>query len=197
MITFVTGKLVSKKPTQAVIDVHGIGYQIHIPTTTYERLPDPGASTTLHTHHHVREDAVLLFGFADPSQRAVFQLMISVTGIGPKLALAALSAFDADDLCGYIARGDVGVLTGIPGVGRKTAERMIVELKDKVADTALAVAAGGAIVGNGSLRADALAALEALGLSRVAAEKNVAKVLKEDPEIATVEELIRRALKSG
>ncbi len=197
MITSVTGKLVTKKPTEVVIDVHGIGYQIHIPTTTYERLPESGSTATLHTHHHVREDALLLFGFADQAQRAVFRLLISVSGIGPKLALAALSAFDPDDLCGYIARGDVGVLTGVPGVGRKTAERMIVELKDKVTDAALAVAAGGAIVGNGSLRADALAALEALGLSRASAEKNVAKVLREDPEVATVEELIRRALKGG
>ncbi len=196
MITYVSGKLVSKKATEVVIDVQGIGYQIHIPTSTYERLPEPGMQATLHTHHYVREDADLLFGFAEPDQRSVFEAMLSVSGIGPKLALAALSAFAPDHLREHVIRGDVGVLTAIPGVGRKTAERLVVELRDKFARVELEVSGG--VAGRPSaLRADALAALEALGLSRTAADRSIGRVLKENPETETVEDLVRLALQGG
>lgn len=197
MITYVSGKLVSKKATEAIIDVHGIGYQVHIPTSAYEALPKVGENATLHTHHYVREDAAMLYGFADPDQRAVFEAMLSVSGIGPKLALAALSAFPPADLREHVIRGDVGVLTGIPGVGRKTAERLIVELRDKFARVEMNVPAGGIGGAAGSLRADALAALEALGLSRVAAERSISRVVKEHPGADSVEELVRHALQGG
>jgi Holliday junction DNA helicase RuvA len=197
MITYVSGKLVSKKATEAVIDVQGIGYAIHIPTSTYERLPEPGKPVTLHTHHYVREDAALLYGFADPDQRAVFEAMLSVSGIGPKLALAALSAFEPADLREHVTRGEVGVLTGIPGVGRKTAERLIVELRDKFARIEVGVPDGVAGATGTSLRADALAALEALGLSKAAADRSIARVMKEHPDVESVEELVRHALQGG
>ena len=197
MITYVAGKLVSKKATEAVIDVQGIGYQIHIPTSTYERLPEIGQQTVLHTHHYVREDAALLYGFADPDQRAVFEAMLSVSGIGPKLALAALSAFPPADLREHVIRGEVGVLTGIPGVGRKTAERLVIELRDKFARVEVGGPSGVAGGTGSSLRADALAALEALGLSKAAADRSVARVMKDQPEIASVEELVRLALQGG
>lgn len=197
MITYVSGKLVSKKATEAVIDVHGIGYQIHIPTSTYESLPEPGQQATLHTHHYVREDAALLYGFADPDQRAVFDAMLSVSGIGPKLALAALSAFAPADLREHVIRGEVGVLTGIPGVGRKTAERLVVELRDKFARVEVGVTPGVAAETGSTLRADALAALEALGLSKAAADRSIARVTKERPEVKSVEELVRHALQGG
>ncbi len=197
MITYVSGKLVSKKATEAVVDVNGMGYEVHIPTSTYEVLPDAGQQVTLHTHHYVREDAALLYGFADTDQRAVFEAMLGVSGIGPKLALAALSAFPPADLREHVIRGEVGVLTGIPGVGRKTAERLIVELRDRFARVEVTTPARGTAPGAGSLRADALAALEALGLSRVAADRSIGRALKEHPELSTVEELVRHALQGG
>ncbi len=197
MITYVSGKLIGKKATEVVIDVHGIGYQIHIPTSTYESLPETGEQATLHTHHYVREDAALLYGFADADQRTIFEAMLSVSGIGPKLALAALSAFPPADLREHVVRGEVGVLTGIPGVGRKTAERLVVELRDKFARVEVGVPTGAAAGTGSTLRADALAALEALGLSKAAAERSIARVMKETPDVASVEELVRHSLQGG
>ncbi|NNE33704.1 MAG: Holliday junction branch migration protein RuvA [Rhodothermales bacterium] len=197
MITYVSGKLVSKKATEVVIDVQGIGYEIRIPTSTYEKLPDAGKQAILHTHHYIREDAALLYGFADVDQRSIFEAMMSVSGVGPKLALAALSAFPPADLREHVVRGDVGVLTGIPGVGRKTAERLVVELRDKFARVELQVPAGGVAGAASSLRGDALSALEALGLSRAGAERSISRALKEHPGIDSVEELVRYSLQGG
>lgn len=197
MIVHLSGKLISKKPTRVVVDVSGVGYEVLIPTSTFERLPEVGSAVHLHTHHYHREDAEQLYGFAKAAERKVFQVMLGVSGIGPKLALAALSAYDAADLADYVSRGDVGLLTSIPGVGRKTAERIIVELRDKFGQPDLIVSSGNGAGLASTLRSDAVAALEALGLSRAAAEKNVTKTLKENPEIQSVEALIRDALKSG
>ncbi len=197
MIRYISGTLVEKKPTQAVIDVQGVGYLIHIPTSAYERLPDAGSAAKLHTYHYVREDALQLFGFTDPDQRSIFEVMLGVSGIGPKLALAALSAFSAGELREHVVRGDVGVLTGIPGVGRKTAERLIVELRDKFASHELVAAGGDGAPAAGGLRYDALAALEALGLSRAAADKSISRALKDHPDISTVEDLVRHALQGS
>ena len=196
MIIYLSGTLVSKKPTHAVVDVSGIGYEVSIPTRTYERLPEAGDAVLLHIYHHVREDAEQLYGFSEPGERQVFRIMLGVSGIGPKLALAALSAFDPIELQSSVTRGDIGVLTGIPGVGRKTAERLIVELKDRFGHPDLVLGGDGTAV-VGSMRSDAVAALEALGLGRAAAEKSVGKVLKDNPNLESVEHLIREALKSG
>ncbi|HET6566476.1 MAG TPA: Holliday junction branch migration protein RuvA, partial [Rhodothermales bacterium] len=196
MIAYVSGKLVEKKPTEVVLDVQGLGYRILIPTSTYESLPAIGEKATLYTHHHVREDAILLYGFAGKPERTLFETLIGVSGIGPKLALAVLSAMGPAELRDHIAGGDVRVLTNIPGVGRKTAERMIVELRDRMQALELIGADGGSPLSGGSdtrgaARADALAALESLGYSRAAAEKNLRKVLRDNPGLQSADEMIR------
>jgi Holliday junction DNA helicase RuvA len=199
MIAYLAGKLAEKKPTEAVIDVQGVGYFVLIPTSTYEKLPGVGEPTKLFTYQHVREDTLQLFGFATRSERSVFEVMLGVSGIGPKLALAALSAMRPSELRDRIIDGDVGFLTRIPGVGKKVAERMVVELKDRLAQVdgleGGAAALGGVDEARVLARADALAALEALGLSRAAAERNLRKVLRENTGIQTAEELIRLALR--
>ena len=200
MIAYVSGKLAEKKPTEAVIDVQGLGYAVLIPTSTYEKLPPQGENAKLFTYQHVREDALLLFGFATRPERTVFEIMLGVSGIGPKLALAALSAMRPAELRDKIVDGDTAFLTKIPGVGKKVAERMVVELRDKMmkADGL----GGGATLSpdmnqRNTARADALAALEALGLSRAAAERNLRKVLRADPGIQSAEDLIRLALRES
>ncbi len=201
MITYVSGKLAEKKPTEAVVDVQGLGYAVLIPTSTYEKLPAQGEVAKLYTYQHVREDALLLFGFATRAERSVFEVMLSVSGIGPKLGLAALSAMRPAELRDKIVEGDVAFLTKIPGVGKKVAERMVVELRDKLVKVE-GLGGGGATLGaeldqRSNARADALAALEALGLSRAAAERNLRKVLRADPGIQSAEELIRLALRES
>jgi len=200
MIAYVSGKLVEKKPTEVVLDVQGLGYRILIPTSTYESLPATGERATLYTHHHVREDAILLYGFAGKPERTLFETLIGVSGIGPKLALAVLSAMGPAELRDHIAGGDVRVLTNIPGVGRKTAERMIVELRDRMQALELIGAEGGSPLSGGSdaraaARADALAALESLGYSRATAEKNLRKVLRDNPGLHAADEMVRLALR--
>ncbi len=199
MIAYVSGKLIEKKPTEIVVDVHGLGYHLFIPTSTYDLLPETGGQAKLHTHHYVREDAILLFGFASNSERALFEVLLSVSGVGPKLALAALSAMSPVGLRDNILEGDAGMLTSIPGIGRKTAERLIVELKDRVARLELG---GGGVSSPGDVsdapaaaRGDALAALETLGLGRAAAEKALRKVLRDHPGLQSADELVRLALR--
>ena len=200
MIAYVSGKLAEKKPTEAVIDVQGLGYAVLIPTSTYEKLPSQGENAKLFTYQHVREDALLLFGFATRPERTVFEIMLGVSGIGPKLALAALSAMRPAELRDKIVDGDTAFLTKIPGVGKKVAERMVVELRDKMMK--VDGLGGGATLSpdmnqRNTARADALAALEALGLSRAAAERNLRKVLRADPGIQSAEDLIRLALRES
>ena len=198
MIAFLSGKLAEKKPTAAVMDVQGVGYALMIPTSTFEVLPAVGEAAKLYTYQHVREDTLALFGFASTDERAMFETMLAVSGVGPKLALGALSAMGPAELRDHILAGDSSVLTSIPGVGRKTAERLIIELRDRVAR--LDLGGGGAALSGGSdaraeARADALAALEALGFSRASAEKNLRKVLRNHPGVQSAEELIRLALR--
>lgn len=198
MIVYVSGKLASKKPTEAVIDVGGIGYKMLIPTSTFEKLPKKGKETTLLTHHYVREDAITLFGFATDPERTVFNMMLAVSGVGPKLALAALSAMRPAEIRDRIIEGDSAMLTRIPGVGKKTAERLIIELRDRFEKIAFegSRALAGAPSAAESFRSDALAALEALGLSRVAAEKKIITVLRQRPDTSRAEDLIRLALRA-
>ncbi len=200
MIAFVRGTLVEKKPAEVTVDVGGVGYRAFVPTSTLERLPAIGQEVKLLTYHHVREDAHQLFGFISPAERSTFEIMLGVTGIGPRLALAALSAMSPTDLRNHVVAGEIALLTGIPGVGRKTAERLIVELRDRFATLdgldAMAAEAGTATsTGDGAARADALAALEQLGFSRAGAEKALRTVLKKHPGATTADELVRRALR--
>lgn len=199
MYAYISGKLVEKRPTEAVIDVHGIGYFLHIPTSTFEGLPEPGENAKLFTYHHVREDAIQLFGFISNAERRVFEVMLGVSGIGPKLALAALSAMSPSDLRDHVVHGETAVLTSIPGVGRKTAERLIVELRDRFADLEPLEKGAAATPADAddrrAARSDALAALESLGFSRASAEKNLRKVLKDHPDARAAEDMIRLALR--
>ncbi|MEM6648120.1 MAG: Holliday junction branch migration protein RuvA, partial [Bacteroidota bacterium] len=133
MITYVSGTLAHKKPTDAIVDIQGLGYALLIPTSTYERLPNVGEATKLLTHFHVREDQQVLFGFATEAERMAFKMLIAVSGVGPKLALAALSAMSPSELRDRVIDGDTAFLQRIPGVGRKTAARLVVDLRDRCA----------------------------------------------------------------
>ncbi len=132
VIARLRGKLVEKEPARVVIDVHGVGYEVFIPTTTFTAMPNAGAEVSLDIHTHVREDALALYGFSSRQERRVFERLITISGIGPKLAVTILSGGSVEGLVGAIRRGDLARLTSIPGVGKKTAERIVVELKDKL-----------------------------------------------------------------
>ena len=144
MIARITGKLVECEITEAVIDVGGVGYAITIPMSTYDKLPRVGETVTLLTHHHVREDAMVLFGFATAAERQLFRLLQTVSGVGPKVAIGILSGVAVEVFCQLIAAADIKGLSKLNGVGKRTAERLVVELKDKVAAVAPAAVAGGA-----------------------------------------------------
>jgi len=196
MIEYISGKLSSKKPTEAVVDINGLGYKLLIPMSTYELLPGPGKEVMLLCYQHVREDALLLFGFSTASERTLFNLFIGVSGIGPKLALAALSSLPTSELKRQIRSGQADLLTRIPGVGKKTAQRIVIELRDRVDSGDEDAGVSSAQDAFSSARADAVAALEALGMSRNAADKTLTSVLNKHPEVSTAEELIRLALRS-
>jgi len=190
------GTLAHKSVDEALLEVAGVGYRVSIPLSTYESLPAEGESAFLHTHLHVREDELTLYGFASRRERRLFVTLIGVSGIGPKLALHVLSRLTPERFVGAVARQDLTTLTGISGVGKKTAERMVLELKDKLADLVEADAAGESaavrLTTNGE---DAVKALVALGIRRTAAEEAVQKTLADDPD-APAPDLTRRALAS-
>ena len=190
MIGRLHGKLLEKNPPQILIDVSGVGYEVDVPMSTFCNLPEVGGELTLHTHFVVREDAQLLYGFATLAERAVFRALIKISGVGPKIALALLSGITVDQLKDAVDRGETGLLTKVPGIGKKTAERLVLELKDKLAGTGAATAA----VPTSGARADAdvAAALIALGYS----EREAAAATKKLPEDCTVNDGLRLALKS-
>jgi holliday junction DNA helicase RuvA len=196
MIARLTGRIVEKQATRLVVDVCGVGYEVHVPLSTFYHLPEPGGEVTLRVHTHVREDAIVLFAFATALEQQVFERLIAISGIGPKLALAVLSGIDPAVLIRAVQSGDVARLTKIPGVGRKTAERIGLELKDRLKQPWAADAA--AMTGEGSgeaeLRADLLSALLNLGYHRALAEKAVDGALAAPGE-RTFEHLLRDALR--
>lgn len=188
MIGRLHGKLLEKNPPQILIDVSGVGYEVDVPMSTFCNLPEVGGELTLHTHFVVREDAELLYGFATLAERAVFRALIKISGVGPKIALALLSGITVDQLKDAVDRGETGLLTKVPGIGKKTAERLVLELKGKLAGTGAATAA----VPTSGARADVAAALIALGYS----EREAAAATKRLPEDCTVNDGLRLALKS-
>ena len=195
MIAYVSGTLIEKHPTEAVIDVGGLGYRLLIPASSFDRLPKAGETASLHTTLIVREDSQTLYGFATPAERQMFETMIGVSGVGPKLALAVLSGMSPPELRDVVLAGDTGMLTRIPGVGRKTADRLIVELRDKLSRMD---GFGDTTGGDGEparARSDARAGLEALGLSRAEAEKRLRSVLRDHQGMTSAEDLIRLALR--
>lgn len=198
MIAYVSGTLAAKSAESVIIDVQGLGYRVLVPASTYEALPSIGEDVKLHTYHYVREDDVTLYGFASTAEQAVFETMLRVSGVGPKLALAALSTMTPVELRDHVLEGDTSRLTSISGVGRKTADRLIVELRDRFADLNLpgkAAPLSGGSESRASARADALAALESLGLSRADAERAIRKVLRDNNDVQSADALIRLALK--
>jgi Holliday junction DNA helicase RuvA len=163
MIARLRGKLIEKEPSRIVLDVNGVGYEVFVPLTTFTAMPASGADVAIDIHTHVREDALALYGFSSRLERRVFERLISISGIGPRLAVTILSGGSVEGLVTAIRRGDLGRLTAIPGVGKKTAERIVVELKDKLQDFSEEPA-------KPALEVDVLSALENLGYSHVVAE---------------------------
>ena len=198
MITFLKGTLIDALPTQAVIDVNGIGYEVLIPLSSFEKLPALGQAVTLKTQLVVREDSQTLYGFATDDERDLFKLIQSVSGIGPRLALNVLSGMSVVTFKGAIGAGDVKLLSSINGVGKKTAERMVLELKDKVGVAGgAATPLGQAAAPRDKTIADAAAALEALGTKPAEAQKAAQAAQAMLGPKAAVEELVRAALKGG
>jgi len=178
VIAQISGTLAQKIPGEIIIDVGGVGYQVLIPLSVFYQLPEIGASVSLQIYTHVREDALQLFGFTDLAEKQVFLLLISVSGIGPKLAVNILSGIPAEELARALKEGDQVRLVAIPGVGRKLAERMIVELKDKFASLSPAGVESAKPVIGSQVMQDAVSALVNLGYKRPEAEKMVREVLK-------------------
>ena len=195
MIALLKGTLVEKQPNRLIVDVRGVGYEVQVPLSTFYQMPDPGGDVLLRIHTHVREDALALFGFVTTLEQQIFERLIAISGIGPKLALAVLSGIDAAELAVAVQRGDVARLTAIPGVGKKTAERIELELKDRLPMAAITAAAqAGAGAGEQpDLRLDLLSALLNLGYHRTLAEKAVDAALKLSGD-ATFERRLKQAL---
>lgn len=206
MIGLITGKILAKQPPEVLIEAGGIGYEVNMPMTSIYQLPEVGEITTVFTHFVVREDAQLLFGFADKQERIVFRELIKANGVGPKLALTILSGMSAAQLVQCVGFEDVTTLVKLPGVGKKTAERLVVELKDRLAKLNLTAAddavlipgtpsldIGNTIVPVNDVREEALSALVALGYKPAQASKVIQSVYKDD---LTSEQLIREALRS-
>lgn len=204
MIGYLRGELIEKQPPLLVIDVQGVGYEVEAPMSTFYRLPAVGNAVKVHTHFVVREDAQLLYGFATQQERALFRTLIKVNGVGPKLGLTILSGIEADDFARCVAHDDTASLVRLPGVGKKTAERLIVEMRDKMKDWAPEHTAGDLIEGSmpgsslsGSAggRQEAESALIALGYKPAQATKAISDAIKTVAE-DDVEGLIRHALKA-
>jgi holliday junction DNA helicase RuvA len=169
MIAHLRGKLLAKHPNQAIVEAAGVGYDVTISVPTFSDLPAPGFEVALHIHTHVREDALALYGFLRPSEKVLFEKLLTVSGIGPKLAITILSGMAADEMVGAIRGNDVARLTRIPGIGKKTAERMVLELRDKLPQAAPTTITAAPSVS--AVEQDVLSALVNLGYQRAAAEK--------------------------
>jgi Holliday junction DNA helicase RuvA len=176
MIAHLRGKLLAKHPNQAIVETGGVGYDVTISVPTFSDLPAIGSEVTLHIHTHVREDLIALYGFLRPAEKRLFEKLITVSGIGPKLAITILSGMAADEMVSAIRGNDVARLTRIPGIGKKTAERMVLELRDKLAPEGVAESA--VMPAMSPVEEDVLSALMNLGYQRAAAERALASVEK-------------------
>lgn len=192
MITQLRGRLVEKNPTEVVIDCNGVGYILHISLNTFSSLPDT-ENVLLYTHLSIREDAHTLFGFINKTEREIFKLLISVSGVGPSIARTMLSSMTADDIQQAIASENVALIQSVKGIGAKTAQRVIVDLKDKILKTFDLDEVS--VVTSNTNKNEALSALEVLGFNKKQSDKVVSAILKNQPE-ATVESLIKQALKN-
>ena len=198
MIALISGKIVYKGISHVIVDVQGVGYRVFIPLTTFYELPESGQPITLHVHTSVKQDAINLFGFYTDQERDIFQLMISVSGIGPKVAMNILSGISAHDLLRAISGGDVGKLVKIPGVGKKMAERLVLELKEKFVKKMAADQVSDAGIQNRAdeiLREDVLSALVNLGYKNNVARDALDKVLRSSEEELEMDKLLKKTLK--
>lgn len=196
MIAYVEGVISEKTPTRIIVEVNGIGYELLIPVSTFEKLPEIGRKEKLLTYQHVREDVLQLFGFLTPQEKTMFMKLISVTGVGPKLALGILSGCHVENLKNYIANGEVATLTRLPGLGKKTAERLVLELRDKLeASEPQKGQPHVATAGVGRKLQEAVLALVSLGYTNSSAEKAISQIMAKEPDLP-IDELIRRALQS-
>lgn len=193
MISYVRGVLDHKEPNRVIVDVNGVGYEVFVPLSTYQELPAIGGQVKLHTHHHVREDSMNLYGFLSSEEKEVFEMVLSISGVGSKVALSILSSMSVDEFRRAVAQGDMKALTKIPGIGKKSAERMVLELKDKI---------GKVRIDERMLRIleaestnDAVSALLSLGASQSAAEYAVYRAERLLGEEAKIEDLVSQALK--
>ena len=195
MIAFLRGRVLDKHPNRLIVDVAGVGYDVAVPLSTFYGAGEPGVEIALHVHTHVREDQLALYGFATPLELTVFERLIAVSGIGPRLALSVLSGIEPRELVAAIQRGDHGRLTRIPGVGKKTAERIVVELRDRLPKAVEAAGAGAPPPsGADAMRDDLVSALVNLGYHRQAIETVVEK-LSGDAEPRPFADVLRAALK--
>jgi Holliday junction DNA helicase RuvA len=203
MIAHLSGTLLAKQATTVILDVGGVGYEVTIPLSTFYDLEDAGANVKLRIYTHVREDALQLYGFKTARERELFLQLISVSGIGPKLGITMLSGMSADEIIASIRTNNLARLTSIPGVGRKTAERLVIELRDKIValsspaleEEMAAQAGAGAQSSEDAVRDDALSALLNFGYQKASAEKAINAAIQEGGEIS-VEMILRRALRT-
>jgi Holliday junction DNA helicase RuvA len=200
MIAVLRGSISEKTPSRVIVDVAGVGYDVLVPLSTFYVLGEPGAAVTLRIHTHVREDIIALYGFITRLEQDLFERLIAISGVGPKLALAVLSGIEPAELIRAIRTQDVARLTRIPGIGKKTAERIGLELKDRLpADLQIAEPAPAASTAGDQLRDDLLSALVNLGYQRPVAEKAVEKILRVQPEArfeAALKDVLRALMKS-
>lgn len=191
MIGYLTGKIISKKPTQLLLDVNGVGYLINITIPTFEKLGNEKEETSIHTYLHVKEDSLTLYGFSSEPEKKIFELLISISGIGPKLAQSILSGIQTAELIEAIRTANLNRIVAVPGIGKKTGERLIIELKDKV--SSLASEEMESVAPAFTIMNDAVKALVNLGYNQKTAENSIRKILDGNPD-ATIEELIKDAL---
>jgi holliday junction DNA helicase RuvA len=194
VIGHLRGRLVRKAPPALIVDVNGVGYELEAPMSTFYRLPELGAEVELHTHLVVREDAHLLYGFSTEDERRLFRDLLRVTGIGPKIGLALLSGIDVETFMRCVESEDAAALTRIPGIGRKTAERLLIEMRDRIRALGQLPSSAARSAAGGGARAEAFAALVALGYRPVEVNRLLQGV---EQEGAGTEELIRRALQAA
>jgi len=193
MIGFLRGRVFDKQPNRVIVDVQGVGYELIVPLSTYYEVGEVGHEVALRVHTHVREDALQLFGFLTELERQLFERLIGISGIGPKLAVAVLSGIEPREFITAVNRGDVARLTRVPGIGKKTAERMVLELKDRLQSLAEPIEAPEEMPGSDDrLRVDLVSALQNLGYHRPQAEKAVETTLASAPDVT-----FERALKSA
>jgi len=193
MIAHLRGRLLAKSPNQVIVDCGGVGYDVAISVSTFSELPAEGAEAALHIHTHVREDQLALFGFASTDEKRLFERLLTISGIGPKLAITVLSGISPERLVAAIRSGDHATLTKIPGIGKKTAERVVLELKDKLDDMAVPMTAAASGVPHTAAGDDALSALVNLGYARPIAQKAIETALERNPGAANDFETLFRA----